>query len=413
MKLHGTTSSLARLLLLAIAVTLAACEYSQRAALTTYMAFNQNLKVSDGSKKYGSDTQDFIAEAVVEGFTFPWDLHFIDAEHILLTEKPGRLWRINVHTREQFPISGVPDSVMYGQGGLLGVVAHPEFASNHYIYLSYSIATEPGAWTTRLARAELRNDQLHDLQVLFTASPATSSGNHFGGAMVFGSDGFLYLSVGDRGNRKLAQQLDSHPGKILRFHPDGRVPVDNPFADQPGAKPEIWTYGNRNPQGLSINPATGVIWEAEHGPQGGDEINRIEKGHNYGWPEITYGEEYGGGKIGSTEQAGMKQPVHYYVPSIGTAGLLYYHGDRFPAWHGNIFVAGLRSTSISRVPIENGNEHGIDKGVVRGEERLFADLSMRMRNIELGPDGLIYVLTENGILFRLRPAEGNCEEDCK
>ena len=384
--------------LLVASVALAACEQVQRAALKTYMAVNQNLKVSDGSKRYSSGAQDFVAEAIVEGFSFPWDLHFIDAEQILLTEKPGRLWRVNVHTREQFPIAGVPDSVMHGQGGLLGVVAHPEFASNHYIYPSYSIATEPGAWTTRLARAELRNDQLHDLQVLFTASPATRSGNHFGGAMVFGSDGYLYLSVGDRGNRKLAQQLDAHPGKILRFQPDGRVPADNPFVDQPAAKPEIWTYGNRNPQGLSLNPATAEIWEAEHGPQGGDEINRIEKGRNYGWPEITYGEEYGGGKIGRNEKADMEQPVHYYVPSIGTAGLLYYHGDRFPAWRNSVFVAGLRSTSISRVVIKNGE--------ASGDEWLFADLSMRMRNIEQGPDGLIYVLTENGILFRLRPAEG-------
>lgn len=391
-------------LLLAIALALIACEQVQSSALKAYLALNQNLKVADGSKAYSSEVQDFIAEPVVEGFKFPWDLHFIDAEHILLTEKPGRLWRINVRTGEQFAVSGVPDSVMYGQGGLLGVVAHPDFAENRYIYLSYSIATGPKAWTTRLARAELRDDRLRELQVLFTASPSTSSGNHFGGAMVFDQDGYLYLSVGDRGNRDLAQQLDVHPGKIFRFHADGRIPADNPFVDQTDAKPEIWTYGNRNPQGLSINPATGQIWEAEHGPQGGDEINRIEKGRNYGWPEFTYGEEYGGGEIGSTEKAGMEQPIHYYVPSIATAGLLYYHGDRFPDWNGSVFVAGLRSTSISRVAIKNG------KAI--GDERLFSDLSMRMRNIELGPDGLIYILTENGILFRLRPVEGDCTNDC-
>ncbi len=388
--------SVAGLLVVFSTAGISGCDWVQMHALKTYMAFNQNLTTADGAKYYESALTTFTARAVAEGFEFPWDIHFIGATELLLTEKPGRLWRIDIASGAKQPISGLPDSVMHGQGGLLGVVAHPDFQDNRRIYLSYSIETAKGHWTTQLASARLGADTLTDLRILFTATPATASGNHFGGALIFDQQGYLYLSVGDRGDRHQAQRLESALGKIFRFQEDGEAPADNPFVHTSGALPGIWSYGHRNPQGLSIDPASGALWESEHGPQGGDEINLIRRGANYGWPVITYGEEYGGGKIGRFEHPEMEQPVHYYIPSIATAGLLYYNSPLFPQWRDSIFVAGLRATSVSRVSVAGG--------AAQGDERLFEDLTMRIRSLEAGPDGSIYVLTENGILFQLLPA---------
>lgn len=384
------------LIWLLLGLLVSACDSLQQGALRTHMALNQNLTPGDGAKQYRSEQQRFIATAVAEGFEFPWDIHFIGAQTLLLTEKPGRLWRLDLNTGERFPISGLPASEMKGQGGLLGVVAHPRFEQNRRIYLSYSIPVGDEGWTTRLSSARLVNDTLLDAEVLFTATPATTSGNHFGGALIFDRAGYLYLSVGDRGDRHQAQDLQSHLGKLFRFNDDGSVPTDNPFVDDPAADDRIWSYGHRNPQGLSIDPVSGELWEAEHGPKGGDEINLIRPGLNYGWPEITYGEEYRGGKIGEFEKPGMEQPVHYYIPSIATGELLYYNGERFPGWRNSIFVAGLRSFSLSRVSIKDGK--------ASGDERLLEDLNMRQRSLEVGPDGNLYVLTENGVLLRIEPA---------
>jgi glucose/arabinose dehydrogenase len=254
-----------------------------------------------------------------------------------------------------------------------------------------------GRSTTRLARAQLVGDELRDAQVLYTAEPVQDTQKHYGGRLLF-SDGYLYMTIGERGHRHLAQQLDTDLGKVLRFHTDGSIPADNPFAGTPGARPAVFSYGHRNPQGLDRHPETGELWVTEHGPKGGDELNRLIPGANYGWPIITYCEEYRGGKIGEgTAREGMEQPVHYYVPSIATGGLAFYHGDQFPAWRGDAFIGALRKLHLNRVAFD------ADGSVT--EHRLLEDLALRVRDVKVGPDENLYILNEQGSLIRLESAD--------
>jgi aldose sugar dehydrogenase len=335
-------------------------------------------------------------DVVAKDFTLPWDVAFLGESEILVTEKAGKLWRVNLANGERAEIAGMPDVKVQGQGGLHAVVLHPKFGDNGLIYLSYAAADGSGA-NTNFLRAKLDGNRLTEPKLLLAAKAPAKRGQHFGGAMVFDREGFLFLSVGDRGERDDAQKLSTHNGKILRLHDDGTVPKDNPFVGAPGALPEIWSYGHRNPQGLTLDPASGKIWEAEHGPQGGDEVNVIERGRNYGWPVITYGREYGTGiKIGEgTERADVAPPVHHYIPSIATGGVAYYAGEAFPQWKDSVFVAALRG-HLNRVQIKDG--------AFAKEERLLADQNLRVRSVRVSPQGELFVVADDGVIVRVSRA---------
>ncbi|MEH6589215.1 MAG: PQQ-dependent sugar dehydrogenase [Halioglobus sp.] len=333
-------------------------------------------------------------KTLAHGLKEPWAMDFLPDGRLLVTEKSGTLKLIDLISGEMADVAGVPAVVNVGQGGLMDVKVHPQFTENQQLYITYTVERD-GAYSTQLSSVRLQRGRLQDHQVLFTAEPFFSQRRHFGSRVLL-DEGYLYLTVGDRGNRDLAQSLASHNGKVLRLHADGRVPTDNPFVNVDGAKPEIWTYGHRNPQGLRKHPFTGELWISEHGPQGGDEVNALRRGANYGWPVITYGEEYGGGKIGEgTLKSGMEQPLTYYTPSIGTAGMDFYSGRIYPGWEPSLLVAGLRQSQIARLELT-------DSGVgVR--TRLMANLSMRVRSVVVGPDGLIYALADGSRLIRLQP----------
>lgn len=374
------------------------CDPLQWQALRLYLAANPHLDVAGGARRYEAETESLLLVPVVDGLEFPWDLAFASDASALVTEKPGRLSRIDLASGALAQIRGVPEVAFVGQGGLLGLELDPDFAGNGLVYLAYSITAPGGNFTTRLSRARLRGDALVDLEVLLTAEPARPGVNHFGGALEFDREGLLYLSVGERDERAYAQDLGSHLGKVLRLRPDGSVPDDNPFAQHPGALPAIFSLGHRNPQGLALHPTTGGLWESEHGPKGGDEINALRPGRNYGWPVITYGEEYSGGPIGvGTHREGLEQPIHWYVPSIATAGIGFYTGRALPSWTGSLFVAGLIGTRLDRLALDGER--------VSHAEALFGELWQRVRAIRESPGRRdLYVLTENGRLFRIEPA---------
>jgi len=339
-------------------------------------------------------------EEVAAAFDHPWSLAFLPDGRMLVTERPGHLWLVNEQEQSRTEITGLPDIAAQGQGGLLDVVLHPDFADNQLVYFSYAGAGLAGIGT-EVARARLSDHQLEDLQVVFRMEPKSGTGRHFGSRLVFDHDGFLYITLGDRGDRPRAQRPDDHAGSVIRLHDDGRIPEDNPFIDRETWKTEKYTLGHRNMQGAALHPQTGRLWTHEHGPQGGDEINIIRPGENYGWPVITYGVNYGiGTKIGEgTHKDGMTQPVHIWVPSIAPSGMMFYTGDKFPQWRGNLFVGALKDRMLVRLELDG-------EKIVR-EERFLQETVGRIRDVRQGPDGLIYLLTDddNGKLVRLRPAK--------
>lgn len=345
-------------------------------------------------------------ETVAEGLEQPWGLAFMPDGRMLVSEKPGRLRIVSKDGKVSPAIEGVPAVDDEGQGGLLGVALDPKFAENKLIYFSYSEPRGDAGNGTTVARARLDETggtlRLADLKIIFRQMPTFKSNHHFGSRLVFAPDGTLFVTLGDRNKgRDQVQKLDSHFGKLIRINSDGSVPKDNPFVGKPGAKPEIWSYGHRNIQGAALHPETKQIWLVEHGPRGGDELNSVQKAKNYGWPVITYGTEYHGPKIGEgTHKEGMEQPVHYWVPSIGTSGMTFYTGDLFPAWKGDVFVGGLASQSLARVDMEGGK-------AVRWENML-SDLGERIRDVVQGPDGALYLLTDNpeGRVLRVVPDTG-------
>ena len=294
------------------------------------------------------------------------------------------------------PIEGLPESVELGQGGLFDVVLHPQYAQNGWIYWAYN-APGAGGWGTALARGKLQGQRMTEVQVLFSMQPKTRSSQHFGGRIVFDKFGMLYLTLGDRGDKDRAQKLDDHAGSVIRLHDDGRVPADNPFAKRAGALPEKWTLGNRNMQGAALHPQTGELWTHEHGPQGGDEVNVMRRGLNYGWPVITYGVNYGlGTRIGEGQaKPGMEQPLHMWLPSIAPSGMAFVSGSQFPQWQGNVLVGALRGQMLVRLVLDG-------EKVIR-EERLLQGRAGRIRDVRMGPDGLVYLLSDspNGALMRL------------
>ena len=353
------------------------------------------------AQTFRSDEHRFRVVRLVEGLEHPWSLAFLPDGSMLVTERPGRL-RIVRNMRggrlEPQPVAGLPPIEAYGQGGLHDVVLHPRFAENRLVYLAYA-ARGPDGVGTELARGRFDGSRLENVEVLFRQSPKGDTGRHFGGRIVFDRAGYVYLTLGDRGEMTRAQKPDDHAGSVIRLHDDGRVPQDNPFVGKPGWKPEKYTLGNRNIQGATLHPQTGALWTHEHGPQGGDEINVIRAGVNYGWPVITYGVNYGiGTRIGEgTHKDGMAQPLHTWVPSIAPSGMAFYTADRFPRWKGDLFIGALKDQLLVRLRLDG-------EKVVR-EERLLAGVLGRIRDVRDGPDGFLYLLTDSsdGVLARLEP----------
>ncbi len=345
-------------------------------------------------------SQSLRAATVTEGLEYPWGLAFLPDGRMLVTERPGRLRLVDADGRlHPQPVSGVPAVAAVGQGGLLDVALHPDFARNRWIYLSYAAQGE-GGYGTEVVRARLEGQSLRDLKVVFSMRPKTTAGHHFGSRLVFDRQGYLYITLGDRGDMGRAQRLDDHAGSVIRLHDDGRVPADNPFVALPNALPEKFTLGNRNIQGAALHPVTGALWAHEHGPQGGDEINVIRAGVNYGWPVATYGRNYGSGTpIGEgTHMAGTVQPLLQWTPSIAPSGMAFYRGDKFPAWRGNLFVGALRGQMLVRLELDG-------ERIVR-EERLLENKVGRIRDVRNGPDGYLYLLIDDarGRIVRLEPA---------
>jgi glucose/arabinose dehydrogenase len=337
---------------------------------------------------------------VAEGLDHPWSLAFLPDGRMLVTERPGRLRYVTRDGGVSEPVAGLPAVFAQGQGGLLDVVLDPDFAANSTIYLSYAEPAADGTNGTAVARARLDGQQLDDVKVIFRQQPKFPGRHHFGSRLVFARDGTLFVTLGERNSqRDLAQDLGTHIGKIVRITTDGEAPADNPFVGREGALPEIWSYGHRNLQGAALHPETGRLWTHEHGPRGGDEINVAEPGRNYGWPVITYGREYHGPAIGEgTRKAGMEDPLHYWVPSIGPSGMAFHSGRGHPAWRGQLFVGALPAKQLVRLELG-------DDGRVKREERIA--IGSRVRDVREGPDGALYLATDEdaGQILRVVPAE--------
>lgn len=357
------------------------------------------------SDEYRSMLYDFEVTPVAEGLEVPWSMAWLPNGDMLITERLGRLRIVRNGTLLAAPVEGVPEVLHEGQGGLFDVVPHPEFASNRLVYLSFAKPLGNGS-TTAVVRGKFENDRISDLETIFQADSEGRNG-HYGARMVFDAEGYLYISTGDRqaspsGDLAAhqAQDLSNHAGTIVRLHDDGRVPSDNPFIGRRDALPEIYSYGHRNPQSLAVHPMTGDIWAGEHGPQGGDELNIVAPGVNFGWPVIGFGVNYGPGTPihSSQQQADMEGPKHYWVPSIATSGLMIYSGDLFPNWKGDIFVGGLRGQLLARVDIsDDGKRAMMDESLMVGIGRI--------RDVRQGPEGAIYLATENKGVLRLTPSD--------
>jgi aldose sugar dehydrogenase len=337
---------------------------------------------------------------VADGLQSPWSIAFLPGGEMLVTERPGRLRVVRNGALQPEPISGIPAVRFAGQGGLMEVTPHPQFAANRLLYLSYSKPNADGTQgTTAIIRGRLDGNALVDVEEIFEARAWSTTNGHYGSRLAFDRDGYLFITIGDRQapaqgvlEDHPAQDLSNHQGTVVRLHDDGRVPADNPFVGREGALPEIWSYGHRSPQGLVIHPETGDVWLTEHGPQGGDELNLVQPGKNYGWPVIGYGVLYGGGGLHiQTHREGMEQPIQFWTPSIATSGLALYTGDRFPEWRGDLFVGGLAGQQLARLPLV-GDER---RQVGRMERPPLMQSFGRIRDVRTGPDGYIYLAIEN------------------
>jgi glucose/arabinose dehydrogenase len=349
------------------------------------------------AQSYASEHYRLKVVTVAQGLVKPWALAWLPDGRMLVTERPGRLRVVSPDGEISAPVRGLPDVDDRGQGGLLDVLIDPDFVKNRLIYLSYSEPGSDGSGTV-VARAELRDDGLEKIKVIFRQFPKVESGLHFGSRLALASDGTLFITVGERGQREMAQDPSVNRGQVIRIHTDGRIPADNPFVGRPGHRPEIWSYGHRNPQGAAIHPETGALWIHEHGARGGDEVNIPKPGGNFGWPVIAYGTHYSGAKIGIGRSApGMEQPIHYWDPSIAPSGLAFYSGDVFPKWRGSLLVGALKFRLVARLTLKGER--------VVGQEALVADIGERIRDVRQGPDGYVYLLTDSraGRILRLEP----------
>jgi glucose/arabinose dehydrogenase len=337
-------------------------------------------------------------ESVASGLDNPWGLAFLPDGRMLVTEKPGRLRIVSAEGRISEPLGGIPKVFSQGQGGLLDVALDPDFASNRLVYISYSEPGEGGA-STAVARGRLGDGALQDVQVIFRQQPKVSGPNHFGSRLAFAPDGKLFVTTGERFKFDPAQDLSGHLGKILRINRDGSIPSDNPFVGRSDARPEIWSYGHRNVQGAAINPQTGVLWTHEFGPRGGDELNIPESGRNYGWPLVSWGRHYSGEDIPDPPtRPDLAQSIHHWTPVISPSGMIFYTGNAFPAWQGNLLIGALTAEGVVRLTLDGQR--------VTGEERI--DMGKRIRDVAQGPDGAVYILTDrsDGEILRLSPAGG-------
>ena len=353
----------------------------------------------EGTSVFKSEKHAFRVATLVTGLENPWSVAFLPDGRMLITELGGRLRLVGQSFQlDPKPIEGLPEIVAQGQGGLFDVVLHPQYAQNGWIYWAYN-APGSGGWGTALARGKLQGKRMTEVQELFSMQPKTRSSHHFGGRIVFNTSAMLHLTLGDRGDKDRAQKLNDHAGSVIRLHDDGRVPANNPFVKLAGAFAEKWTLGNRNMQGAALHPITGELWTHEHGPQGGDEVNVMRSGLNYGWPVITYGVNYGlGTKIGEGQvKAGMVQPLQVWVPSIAPSGMAFVSGSQFPQWQGDLLVGALRGQMLVRLTLDGEK--------VLNEERLLQGRLGRIRDVRMGPDGLVYLLAgeAQGSLLRLEP----------
>lgn len=338
-------------------------------------------------------------ETVARGLEHPWALVFLDDGQMLVGERPGRLRRVAADGRLSEPFEGLPKIKAQRQGGLLDLLLEPRSDGAQRLYFCFSEPGEQGTSGTAVARARIDPEgrRLYDLEVIWRQTPKRDAGIHFGCRLVWAADGRLFVTLGDRGDREQAQRLDNTLGKVVRIEPDGRIPPDNPFQARGGVAREIWSYGHRNIQGAVLDPRSGMLWTHEHGPRGGDEVNLTRAGHNYGWPEITYGREYHGPKIGPTAKDGMEQPAWYWDPSIAPSGMLWYDGADFPSWRGSLLLGGMVPGELIRLELQG-------ERIVR-EERVLRALRERIRSVYVGPDGALYLLTDTprGRILRLRP----------
>lgn len=408
--LYGTVSSktghtAAATKVLALGVMLAASLSTPLQSANHSLDHKVEQKHVQHSQPLVTEKQNFDLQTLAQQLKHPWGMAFLPSGELLVTERNGGLVLLDLKGK-RVDIKGLPPIKAKGQGGLLDVAVDPEFAKNQWIYFSYAEpgADGKGADSTALARARLQDGVLRDVTVLFSQQPKVDSFGHYGGRIVIEPsskthpNGLIYLTLGERYKRRDdAQTLDNHHGKIVRIQRDGTVPSDNPFVGKAGALPEIFSLGHRNVQGAALHPATGQLWTHEHGPQGGDEINPIRPAVNYGWPVITYGEEYGGGVIGKTHADGLVQPLHYWVPSIAPSGLVFYQHDLIPAWRGHLLLGSLKFGQLVRVELDASQQK------VVAQERIM--IGKRVRDVEQGPDGAVYLLTDedNGQVLRLVP----------
>jgi len=343
-------------------------------------------------------THEYTFTEVVRGLKRPWALAFLPEGDILVTQRGGEIRLVRQGRLVATPVAGGPEVQAGGQGGLLDLTLHPDFSSNGLVYFSYSKALEGGV-TTAVARARWDGEALRELEDIFVADAAKDGGRHFGSRLLFDGGGRLWVTVGDRGEGDPSQDLSNHMGTTLRLHDDGSVPEDNPFVGEDGARPEIYSYGHRNAQGLDLHPGTGEVWLHEHGPRGGDAVQRVLAGRNYGWPEVSFGREYTFLPIPDPEPGqGFELPLHHWTPSIAPSGMSFYTGSRFPAWRGDVFVGALAGRHLRRVVFD-----GLEP---IHEEVLLEELGERIRDVRTGPDGYLYILTDSddGILGKLEPA---------
>jgi glucose/arabinose dehydrogenase len=372
-------------------------------AVATLLAVSFLIATGTRGEQLGFDSSagELEVRTVARGLVNPWALAFLPDGTMLVTERPGRMRIVTTEGQVSPPLKGVPEVWASGQGGLLDVAADKSFAQNKTVYFCFAERADGGG-RTAVARARVNDgkSRLDDVKIIFRQQGPLSSGNHYGCRIAQADDGNLFVALGEHFTfRDQAQSLRNHLGKVIRIAPDGSVPPGNPFAGRADAKPEIWSYGHRNAQGLAIHPVTGELWEIEHGPRGGDEVNLIEKGKNYGWPVIGYGIDYSGARIHETSaRDGMEQPLKYWVPSIAPSGMAFYTGTLFPKWNGNLFTGALRGTMLVRLTL-NGR-------AVTSEERLLQNLHERIRDVRQGPDGALWLLTDssNGRVLRVAPA---------
>ncbi len=371
--------------------------------ITKYIGKVNEYKVSNkpSSNIFKSENMTVSLDTIATGFESPWGFAQLPDSKYLITDRVGVLYLVDAKQNKTI-IKNSPKALAEGQGGLLDIELHPKYAENGWIYISYSKFKEEGKQkltTTAIVRAKLKNNELTEVQEIFEASPYTKTKHHFGSRIRFDKKGFMYFTVGERGmENEFPQSLENDNGKVHRLNDDGTVPKDNPFVGKDKSKESIYSYGHRNPQGLALNPQTGDVWEHEHGPRGGDEINLIRKGVNYGWPVISYGINYNGKPITDiSKKDGMEQPENYFTPSIAPSGMTFVNSDKYPAWKNSILIGSLRFNYLDR-SIMKGNK-------ITGHEKLLVNIG-RMRNIELGSDGYLYVGTENpGMVFRLMPVK--------